>query len=84
MVLGGGTVLAEANFFSVLRMAPERAAALRADLPLTTVSRAPPPPGPRALVPMRVTLSHSWSAMLGTMELMVGEVGWVEGWVVMS
>jgi hypothetical protein len=56
------TVFAEAYFFSVLRTAPERVAALMADLPLMTFSRSPPPP-PLALLPMRVTLSQSWSAM---------------------
>jgi hypothetical protein len=58
------TVFAEAYFFSVPRMAPERAAAFIADLPLMTFSRPSPPAPPLALLPIRVTLSQSWSAML--------------------
>ena len=49
---------------------PERAAALMADLPLMTFSRSVAPPGPRALLPMRVTLSQS-SDMLVVLEAYV-------------
>ena len=56
--------LAVANFFSVPIMAPVRPAALMADLPLMTRSRSTAPPPERALLPMRVTLSQSWSAMV--------------------
>jgi hypothetical protein len=63
------TVFAGAYFFSVPRMAPERAAALMADLPLMTFTWSPPPAPPLALLPMRVTLSQSWSAMLRQMGL---------------
>lgn len=55
--LEGLTELVEPNFFSVARMAPERWAALRADLPLMVVSRTAPPP--RVLFPILVTVSQS-------------------------
>jgi hypothetical protein len=58
------TLLAPPYFFSVPMMAPDRCAALMADLPFTTRSRSTPPlPGPRTLLPIRVTLSHPSSAM---------------------
>ncbi len=50
------------NFFSVPMTAPLLCAALRADLPLTTVSRAAPPP--RVLVPIFVTVSQSSMIMV--------------------
>lgn len=52
------TALAEAYFFSVPMTPPLRWAALRAALPRTTVSRSEAP-GPRALLPILVTLSQS-------------------------
>jgi hypothetical protein len=45
------------NFFSVPMTVPLLWAALSADLPLTTVSRAAPPP--RVLLPIFVTVSQS-------------------------
>ena len=58
-------MLEEVNFFSVAMMAPERWAAFNADLPLTTVSRRAPAPVPeRVLLPIRVTESQSWSAIV--------------------
>jgi hypothetical protein len=51
------------NFFSVPMTAPLLCAALRADLPLTTVSRAAPPP--RVLVPIFVTVSQSSMIAVG-------------------
>jgi hypothetical protein len=51
------TALPEAYFFSVPITRPERWAAFRALLPLTTVSRGAGPE--RCLVPMRVTESQS-------------------------
>lgn len=50
--------LVEPNFFSVPTMAPVRWAAFRALLPLMTVSRWVAP-GPRDLLPILVTVSHS-------------------------
>lgn len=58
---GGGrrrTVLPAPNFFSVPITAPLLWAALRALLPRTTVSRDPPP-APRVLLPIFVTVSQS-------------------------
>lgn len=54
----GRTELAEEYFFSVLMAAPDRWAALRADLPRTTVSREPAP-GPRTRLPILVCDSQS-------------------------
>ena len=51
------------NFFSVPVTAPLRWAALSALLPLMVVSRFAVP-GPRTLLPILVTLSQSWSAIL--------------------
>jgi hypothetical protein len=65
------TAFAELYFFSVARMAPERAAALMADLPLMTFPWSPPPAPPLALLPIRVTVSQSWSAMLNLWEGLV-------------
>jgi hypothetical protein len=45
-----------------------------ADLPLMTFSRSPPPAPPLALLPIRVTTSQFWSAMLSLLESLV-EVG---------
>ena len=52
------TALAVEYFFSVAIAPPDRLAAFKAVLPRMTVSRSPPP-GPRALLPIRVTESHS-------------------------
>ena len=69
-ILGmGRTALAEENFFSVLRTAPERWAAFKADLPLMTVSRSPLPP-PLAFLPILVTVSHSSLALILTVDFL--------------
>lgn len=56
------TVLPAPNFFSVEMALPLRMAALRADLPRTTVSRSPPPL--RTLLPILVTAFQSSDIVL--------------------
>jgi len=57
------TELPAPNFFSVPMTVPLLWAALSADLPLTTVSRAAPPP--RVLLPIFVTVSQSSMVTVG-------------------
>jgi hypothetical protein len=72
---GGHTEFPAPNFFSVPMTVPLLWAALRADLPLTTVSRAAPPP--RVLLPIFVTVSQSSMVAIGiclSVKLGSGEV----------
>jgi hypothetical protein len=61
------------NFFSVAMSAPCRRAAFKADSPRMTFSFAVPPPGPRALLPILVTVSHSSAMMRGCVGVSGGE-----------
>jgi hypothetical protein len=72
--------LAEAYFFSVATTAPERWAALSADLPLTTVSRGPEA-APRVRLPILVTASQSSDIVVDGVEVVVRkEVGCIVWW----
>lgn len=62
------------NFFSVAISAPCRRAAFSADSPRMTLSFAVAPPGPRALLPILVTVSQSSMMIVGVIV-----VGWREG-----
>ena len=57
-LLEGALTFAVENFFSVPTTAPLLCAAFSADFPLITVSLSDAP-GPRALLPILVTVSHS-------------------------